>query len=156
VLAAQGIKADPDAAQLWYTRARELGVEDQEAKLAALKEDWANPPTHEAQPAADAEAAKPASSTAPESGAEAANDGNALTRLIAATGLGTGGEWVEVAGAVNVRQSPSATGETLRVAQKGAKLRVMSREGNWVQVSDPTTSETGWIYARFVETSSAP
>ena len=79
-----------------------------------------------------------------------------MTRLMAATGLGSGGEWVQVAGVVNVRESPSATGATLRVAQKGAKLRVMSREGNWVQVSDPTTSETGWIYARFVETSSAP
>jgi hypothetical protein len=156
-LEAQGIKADPVAAQLWYARARELGVEDQEAKLAALKEDWANPPNHEAHPAAEAEVAKPAtSSAAPESGTEAAPDGNALTRLIAATGLGTGGEWVEVAGAVNVRESPSATGQTLRVAEKGAKLRVMSREGNWVQVSDPTTSETGWIYARFVQTSSAP
>ncbi len=156
-LEAQGIKADPDAAQLWYGRARELGVEYQEAKLAALKEDWANPPSHEAQPVGKAQAAEPATSTAaPESGTEAASDGNALTRLIAATGLGSGGEWVEVAGAVNVRELPSATGQTLRVAPKGAKLRVMSREGNWVQVSDPTTSETGWIYARFVETSSAP
>jgi hypothetical protein len=156
-LEAQGIKADPDAAQLWYTRARELGVEDQAAKLAALKEDWANPPNHEAQPAAETQTAEPApSSAAPESGTEAAPEGNALTRLIAATGLGAGGEWVEVAGAVNVRESPSASGQTLRVAQKGAKLRVMSREGNWVQVSDPNTSETGWIYARFVETSSAP
>lgn len=156
-LEARGIKADPDTAQLWYARARALGVEDQGAKLAALKEDWANPPTREAQPVTEAEAATPATSAAaPESGTEAAPDGNALTRLMAATGLGSGGEWVQVAGVVNVRESPSATGATLRVAQKGAKLRVMSREGNWVQVSDPTTSETGWIYARFVETSSAP
>ena len=155
-LQAHGIKADPDSAERWYMRASELGVIDQEAKLAALKEDWANPPHHEAQPAAEAEAKPAVASATPEGGTEAASDGNALTRLIAATGLGSGGEWVEVAGAVNVRQSPSATGETLRVAQKGTKLRVMSREGNWVQVSDPSTSETGWIYARFVETSSAP
>ena len=156
-LEAQGTKADPDAAQRWYMRARDLGVEDQEAKLAALKEDWANPPTHEAHPPAQAETVQPeTSAAAPEGGTETVPDGNALTRLIAATGLGSGGEWVEVAGAVNVRESPSATGQTLRVAQKGAKLRVMSREGNWVQVSDPSTSETGWIYARFVETSAAP
>ena len=63
---------------------------------------------------------------------------------------------MEAASDVNVRASPSATGETLRVAAKGAKLRVRSRQGNWVQVADPATSDTGWIYARFVETSSAP
>lgn len=156
-LAAHGIKADPQAAELWYARARELGIEDQEAKLAALREDWANPPNHEAHPSGAAQPATPAESeTIPASEPSTSTDGNALTRLIAATGLGTGGEWVEVAGDVNVRGSPSSTGQTLRVAPKGAKLRVMSREGNWVQVTDPATSQTGWIYARFVETSAAP
>ncbi len=156
-LAAQGIKAEPEMAELWYARARELGVEEQEAKLAALREDWANPPDHEAATAADSEAVRPAASATTSAGEPGtASDGNALTRLIAATGLGTGGEWVEVAGDVNVRASPSSTGNTLRVASKGTKLRVISRDGNWVQVSDPATSQTGWIYARFVETSAAP
>lgn len=157
VLAAQGIKADPVAAQLWYERARELGVGDHEAKLAALKEDWANPAAHAADGVPETEPAKPAASAPkPVSETETESDGNPLSRLMAVAGLGAGGEWVEAASDVNVRASPSATGETLRVAAKGAKLRVRSRQGNWVQVADPATSDTGWIYARFVETSSAP
>ena len=43
-----------------------------------------------------------------------------------------------------------------RVAEKGAKLRVTGRKGNWVQVTDPATAEVGWIYSRFIETAQAP
>jgi hypothetical protein len=33
------------------------------------------------------------------------------------------------------------------VVAKGAKLRVMGRKKGWLQVSNPATSERGWIYA---------
>jgi uncharacterized protein YgiM (DUF1202 family) len=65
-------------------------------------------------------------------------------------------EWVVLAGYVNVRKDPSQTAETLRIAQKGEKLRVIGRKGNWVQVADPATSETGWVYSRFIETAQSP
>jgi uncharacterized protein YgiM (DUF1202 family) len=42
------------------------------------------------------------------------------------------------------------------VAEKGTKLRVTGRKGNWVQVTDPATSEVGWVYSRFIETAEAP
>jgi hypothetical protein len=42
------------------------------------------------------------------------------------------------------------------VAEKGAKLRVTGREGNWVQVTDPATAEVGWVYSRFIETAQSP
>jgi uncharacterized protein YgiM (DUF1202 family) len=44
----------------------------------------------------------------------------------------------------------------LRIAQKGEKLRVIGRESNWVQVTDPASSDTGWVYSRFIETAQSP
>jgi uncharacterized protein YgiM (DUF1202 family) len=35
---------------------------------------------------------------------------------------------------------------------KDTKLRVIGRKNRWVQVTDTTTSEKGWIYARHVAT----
>ena len=39
---------------------------------------------------------------------------------------------------------------TVKVADKGLKVRVVARDKNWVQVTDPKTSTTGWIYNRFL------
>jgi len=43
----------------------------------------------------------------------------------------------------------------LGVIQKGTKIRVLFDDGNWLQVIDPKTGETGWIYANAVETIAA-
>ena len=50
-----------------------------------------------------------------------------------------------------MREGPSGSSATIKVAQKGQRLRAIGRKGNWVQVADPATKETGWIYSRFVE-----
>jgi uncharacterized protein YraI len=55
-----------------------------------------------------------------------------------------------------VRSAPSSTAETLRVAEKGATLKLTGRKGNWVEITDPVTAETGWVYSRFIETAEAP
>jgi Bacterial SH3 domain len=47
---------------------------------------------------------------------------------------------------VNLRQAPSPSAKVIRVVTKGTKLRVVARKGRWVQVTDPATSENGWIY----------
>ncbi len=65
-------------------------------------------------------------------------------------------EWVTMLNYTNVRAAPSSTAETLRVVEKGAKLKVTDRKGNWVQITDPATSEVGWVYARYIETAEAP
>ena len=65
-------------------------------------------------------------------------------------------EWVALLSYANLRAAPSSNADTLRVAEKGTKLRVTGREGNWVQVIDPATSEVGWVYARYIETAEAP
>ena len=65
-------------------------------------------------------------------------------------------EWVALVGYANVRAAPSSTADTLRVAEKGAKLLLTGRQGNWVQVTDPATAEVGWVYSRFIETAQSP
>ena len=47
---------------------------------------------------------------------------------------------------VNLRHGPSPSAAVIRVVAKGTKLRVLARKGLWVQVTEPTTSEKGWIY----------
>jgi Bacterial SH3 domain len=48
---------------------------------------------------------------------------------------------------VNLRQAPSPSAKVVRVVAKGTILRVAARKGRWVQVTDPATSASGWIYA---------
>jgi SH3-like domain-containing protein len=38
------------------------------------------------------------------------------------------------------------------VVAKGAKLRIVARKRGWVQVADPKTSQSGWIYSGHTET----
>ncbi|MGA7457897.1 MAG: SH3 domain-containing protein [Methyloceanibacter sp.] len=54
--------------------------------------------------------------------------------------------WVTPTAYVNLRDAPSPSAAVLGVMAKGAKLRLVSRKRNWVEVDDPATSKTGWIY----------
>ena len=54
--------------------------------------------------------------------------------------------WIRPTAYVNLRQDPSATATVVSVVAKGVKLRVTGRQRNWVQVSNPATSDSGWIY----------
>jgi hypothetical protein len=40
--------------------------------------------------------------------------------------------------------------ETVKIVEKGLKMRVTGRDKNWVQVSDPASSLSGWIYSPFL------
>jgi hypothetical protein len=51
---------------------------------------------------------------------------------------------------VNLRQAPSSSASVVGVVAKGAKLRVIARKRGWVQVSNPSTAQTGWIYSGYV------
>jgi len=44
----------------------------------------------------------------------------------------------------------------VKVWDRGVKLRVGAREKNWVQVTDPETSASGWIYSRFLKPTEPP
>lgn len=150
-LNAQGIRPDHEAAETWYSRAAALGITDRETMLAALKQDWTRG-TRDPEATASAPTPTP---TAPQSKAEPAP--GPLGRLVAAaTELASSEEWVEVASPVNVRDGPSSSDATFKVAQKGTKLRVLGRDGNWVRIVDPTNKQEGWIYTRFLKETAAP
>lgn len=160
-IGAQGIKGDLKEARAWYERAKQLGVEGAEEKLDVLKEEW----TDHNEPVQGTEAG-----TAPQAvaeadqadGADASANGAAPSNAVVPPAAADGAiaadkdAWVELSGFANVRAAPSSNAETIRVAEKGAKLRATGRKGNWVQVTDPATAEVGWIYSRYVVTPPAP
>jgi hypothetical protein len=58
---------------------------------------------------------------------------------------------VQVADFVNLRDAPSSSSRIMGVVAKGAKLKVSDRKRGWLQVTNPETSEQGWIYGGYVE-----
>jgi hypothetical protein len=57
--------------------------------------------------------------------------------------------WITLT-SVNLRKRPTRSAPTIGVVAKGAKLHLIGRKRSWVQVTNPATSEEGWIYARHV------
>jgi hypothetical protein len=64
-------------------------------------------------------------------------------------------EWLEIVSAVDMHARPQQSSETVKVLDKGVKVRVTGRDKNWVQVIDPVTSTQGWIYNRFLKPAQA-
>jgi hypothetical protein len=159
-IGAQGIKPDPKEARNWYERAKQLGIADADAKLAELAEQWPDNrnPLQEAQEGTAPPAAEEAGATGGAEGSSEPSAQSVQPAPVVPTDPASSGkeEWVELSGYVNVRKAPSQTAETLRIAQKGEKLRVIGRTSNWVRVTDPATSESGWVYSRFIETAQSP
>ena len=60
--------------------------------------------------------------------------------------------WIRPSAYVNLRQSPSSSAPVVSVIAKGAKLRVIERKRGWVQVTNPATSQGGWIYSGNTDT----
>ena len=156
-LRVQGIKPDREAAETWYGRAAALGITDRAGKLAGLKRTWTQTGTDSTSDAPQPTAPEPTQAGQAHQTAQPKEKSGPLGRLVAAaTELATSEEWVEVANPVNVRKGPSSSDATFKVAQKGTKLRVLGRNGNWVQIADPTTKQEGWIYTRFLKETKAP
>ena len=65
-------------------------------------------------------------------------------------------EWMEIVSAVDMHARPQQSAETVKVVEKGLKLRVGARDKNWVEVTDPATSAHGWIYSRFLKPTEPP
>jgi hypothetical protein len=68
------------------------------------------------------------------------------------TNHGDSTKWMKPSTFVNLREGPSPSSRVISVVPKGAKLRVMGRKKRWVQVTNPATSEKGWIYSPGVAT----
>jgi hypothetical protein len=57
--------------------------------------------------------------------------------------------WIEPSTYVNLRERPSSSAPVITVVAKGTKLKLVGRKHHrWVQVTDPATGGSGWIYAR--------
>jgi hypothetical protein len=157
-MGAQGIQPDVKQARIWYERAKALGYKDADAQLRALSEAEAaleQTPASALEQTPAATAPKPAEVpvvpvvTTPQPVVEPA------TPQPSETGA-TDQEWVEVSSPVNMRSAPTPQSETVNVAEPGKRYQATGRQGSWVQVTDPATSETGWVYARYVAASEAP
>ena len=157
-MGAQGIRPDVKQARIWYERAKALGYKDADAQLRALSEAEAaleQTPASALEQTPAATAPKPAEVpvvpvvTTPQPVVEPA------TPQPSETGA-TDQEWVEVSSPVNMRSAPTPQSETVNVAEPGKRYQATGRQGSWVQVTDPATSETGWVYARYVAAAEAP
>lgn len=59
-------------------------------------------------------------------------------------------ELLKVNSAANIRSGPSASAEIIGIAHAGAEVQVASRDSGWVQIIDPWSWRTGWIYSTFL------
>jgi hypothetical protein len=148
-MGAHGIKPEPDQAIAWYEKAKALGAADADDKLVGLKV-----AAKEAGADGDPAPAEAVADQAPasEEPAPAATEAEAAEPPAADSGAT---EIVEITGMVNVRESPSPTAATLRVIEGGTKVHALQRKLGWVEVMDPNTKETGWVYSRYVTAAAA-
>jgi Bacterial SH3 domain len=65
-------------------------------------------------------------------------------------------EWMVTKTAVDMHAKAQQSSETVKVAQGGIRVRVTGRHRGWIQVQDPTSSTTGWIYNRFLKPADTP
>lgn len=151
-IGAQGIKPDTKQARIWYERAKALGHKDADAQIRALAkaEALAAPPAAETP-----KQAEPAERTPAPAAITPKPVIGPVTPEATRTG-DAGPEWVEISSPVNVRSAPTPQSETLKIAVPGKRYQATGRQGSWVQVTDPATSEVGWVYARYIAASEAP
>ena len=57
--------------------------------------------------------------------------------------------WVVVIRGATVHSGPSVSAPTVRFYPVGTELNLIGYEQGWFQVSDPTTSQRGWIYEKY-------
>jgi hypothetical protein len=119
---ASNIETEPTQAQV--SEQRTQGLEERGAEGTLANSDPATPPPEDPVPL-------PSRRPAP----TAKDDAN----------------WITLT-SVNLRTRPTRSAPAISVVAKDAKLRVIGHKNRWVQVTDPTTSEKGWIYARHVAT----
>lgn len=65
-------------------------------------------------------------------------------------------DWVEVVDAVNMRSGASSAASIIKVQLEGARLHVVSRDGNWIQVVEPESGLQGWVYKKYVQLADKP
>ena len=59
-------------------------------------------------------------------------------------------EWARVVLAARVHDDASVSSPTLRFYQPGIALQVVSRQNGWVQITDPASGESGWVFEQYL------
>jgi hypothetical protein len=59
-------------------------------------------------------------------------------------------QWAEVVLAARAHSAASVSSPTVRHYRVGTRLKVIDRESSWIKVIDPTTSNQGWIYEKYL------
>jgi hypothetical protein len=139
---AHGIQPNSVEARSWYERARDLGAAEADARLKGLEAAQSGQDLAAEAPAGWVNVASAAEPETADAATDPATGGDADPE--------NAGEPVELAGAANLREGPSSNAGTIRVAPKGTKLRSIGREGGWVQIYDPETARTGWVFHRLL------
>jgi hypothetical protein len=65
-------------------------------------------------------------------------------------------EWAKVVFAAKVHGDASVSSPILRFYQPGTALRVISRQNGWVQVTDPSSGEAGWVFEQYLVPTDGP
>jgi hypothetical protein len=65
-------------------------------------------------------------------------------------------EWAKVVFAAKVHSDTSVSSPILRFYQPGTALRVISRQNGWVQVTDPSSGEAGWVFEQYLVPTDGP
>jgi SH3-like domain-containing protein len=65
-------------------------------------------------------------------------------------------EWARVVFAAKVHGDASVSSPTLRFYRPGTALQVVDRQNGWVQVTDPTSGERGWVFEQYLVPTNGP
>lgn len=65
-------------------------------------------------------------------------------------------EWARVVLAARVHDDASVSSPTLRFYQPGIALQVVSRQNGWIQITDPASGESGWVFEQYLVPADGP
>jgi SH3-like domain-containing protein len=55
-----------------------------------------------------------------------------------------------------VHNDASVSSPTLRFYQPGTALQVVSRQNGWIQITDPASGESGWVFEKYLVPADGP
>ena len=64
--------------------------------------------------------------------------------------VGDSEQWAEVVLAARAHSAASVSSPTVRHYRVGTRLKVIDRRSGWIKVIDPTTSNQGWIFEKYL------
>jgi Bacterial SH3 domain len=70
--------------------------------------------------------------------------------------VGDDEQWAEVVLAARAHSAASVSSPTVRHYRVGTKLKVIDRKSGWIKVIDPTNSNQGWIFEKYLMLKEGP